>query len=424
MGILSGLMKSIKNDTEKFGKSETKCTHRTGICCLDFLNAQKIRTKNGEISRFYGLNAGAPAMIIGKSGTGKTTIAIQLGYNIIKKYDEGQMIILDFENGNSKERVMQLTGCGDDYFDEHFEIKQVNIYTETILNLVNDIHETKMKYYKDLLVDNAEGLKDENGKVIKILPPTIIMIDSWAMMTPKDFASTEEKDFNADTHPMKEAKITKAIFKQIVQPCKEANIIILSTNHINDNISTGVTPPVSILRYLKNTESIPGGKALSYVTDTLIKIEAAEKLDDRDDKNKYGVKGFKANIVLVKSRLAPAGRNIVGIFSQDLGFDEVLCGYEMLNTYGGISGNAGGFTLNHHPEFKCKLKALKEKYATDPDYRAAFDDELNQVGESLVKIMSREELNNIENANHNDIREAELEEANTANTENKEEDGK
>lgn len=421
MGLLNGLMKSIKTDTERFGKSETKCTFRTGICSLDFLNAQKIKGNDGEISRFYGLNAGAPTMIIGKSGTGKTTIAIQLGYNIIKKYDEGQMYILDFENGTSKERIMQLTGCSNEYFNEHFDLKQVNIYTETILNLVNDIHEAKMKYAKELMVDNAEGLKDpETGKIIKVLPPTIIMIDSWAMMSPRDFASTKEKDFNADTHPMKEAKITKAIFKQIVQPCKEANIIILSTNHINDNISTGITPPVSILRYLKNTESLPGGKALAYVTDSLIKIEAAEKLDDRDDKNVYGVKGFKANIVLVKSRLAPAGRNIVGIFSQDLGFDEILCGFELLKQFGGITGT-GSYALAHHPEVKFRLRELKTKYAENAEFRKAFDDEVEQTGDALVKVMTREELNNIENTNHNDLKEAELED--TA-VETKEEEAK
>ena len=159
---------------------------------------------------------------------------------------------------------------------------------------------------------------------------------------------------------------------------------------------------------------------LTKQTDSLIKIEAAEKLDDRDDKNVYGVKGFKANIVLVKSRLAPAGRNIVGIFSQDLGFDEILCGFELLKQFGGITGT-GSYALAHHPEVKFRLRELKTKYAENAEFRKAFDDEVEQTGDALVKVMTREELNNLENTNHNDLKEAELED--TA-VETKEEEAK
>lgn len=402
MGLMSQVRQQILNDREKFGRPEQKFTHRTGIPAIDFLNAQRVADDQGKETIWQGLNAGAPVMFIGRPGASKTSIAVKVAYNIVKPFEDGQIYFMDYENGFSPERFRQLTGCSLSWLNDHFILNQVDIYAETILNLVNELSKFKLEHKKELLVDDPDGHIDETGKVIKIMPPTIILVDSWAFMSPKDFASTEEKDFNVDTHPMKEAKIIKGIFKQIVQPCKASNIIILSTNHINDNVSTGVTPPVSITRYLKNTETIPGGKALAFVTDTLIKIEAKDKLEPDSKTNTYkDVKGFEAEIILIKSRLAAAGRSMTAIFSQNFGIDEVYTAFELLKKNGGVTGS-GTYALAAYPDYKFKVSGLKQKLSEDSDFAKAYWDQVKLTGESLIKLTTKLESEQLEKANQFD----------------------
>ena len=131
--------------------------------------------------------------VIGKTGAGKSTFAIQMGTNIIRKYDQGSMFILDFEQSNGRDRVRSITGMSEEEFDKRVAIKKIGISTETVLQIVSQIKQLKLKHKKDLLVDNAEGVVDPTtGKLQKILPPTVVLVDSVAMMMPADSLESEE----------------------------------------------------------------------------------------------------------------------------------------------------------------------------------------------------------------------------------------
>jgi hypothetical protein len=45
--------------------------------------------------------------------------------------------------------------------------------------------------------------------------------------------------------------------KRLVQPCKEANIIVIFINHINQKVSTSIFPTKANINYLKQDETIP-----------------------------------------------------------------------------------------------------------------------------------------------------------------------
>lgn len=197
-------------------------------------------------------------MIIGKSGTGKSTLAAQIGMNIIKRYDNGLMYWYDFEQSTTKERIRAVSGVSEKYFDAHVSIQKNNISTEKLLLTLSKIKEMKLAHEKELLVPNENGIKDETGEVIKVLTPTVVVVDSLAMMLPED--TLKEEEIQGSMNATSVAKVNSQFFKKCVQICNTANIILIFINHITQQISIGATPVASQINYLKQDESLSGRK--------------------------------------------------------------------------------------------------------------------------------------------------------------------
>ena len=192
MGFINELNDIIRNDTKSYGYEQEQMMIKTGFDSIDYLNGQITIKDDGTRIPNLGIDAGKIVTIIGKSGSGKSTLALQMAANIIKKYDEGSMFVLDFEQSNTKDRIRNITGMTEEYFNDHVTLKQTGISTNTVLRLVMQIRKLKMEHEKQLLVDNAEGVYDENGKLRKILPPTVVVVDSLAMMMPDSQLDEEE----------------------------------------------------------------------------------------------------------------------------------------------------------------------------------------------------------------------------------------
>jgi DNA replication protein DnaC len=96
MDFINEVQSIIQGDPKSFGdSSENDFTTNTGFDCVDYLNGQISVKDDGSKQLFTGVSNGRVVMIIGKSGTGKSTLAIQMGVNIIKKYDNGLMYLFD-----------------------------------------------------------------------------------------------------------------------------------------------------------------------------------------------------------------------------------------------------------------------------------------------------------------------------------------
>jgi RecA/RadA recombinase len=346
-------------DDPKFGYDEDQVMIKTGFDVVDYLNGNVIE-QNGKKKYNVGVDAGKIITVIGKTGVGKSTFAVQLANNIIQKYSQGSMFVLDFEQSNNKDRVRMITGMSEADFEKRVAIKKIGISTETVLEIVSQIKTLKLQHKKDLLVDNAEGIVDDKGKLIKILPPTVVIVDSIAMMMPKNILETEEMTGQMSATAM--AKANTQLFKRLVQPCMEANIIMIFINHINQKISTGPTPTAASINYLKQDETLPGGNAPMYLTNTLIKITASSKLDEEKT---YRLKGFEAKVELVKSRTAPAGRAITMIYNQSEGFDGDLSLLEYIKGNGMLKGAGVSYFLEGLDSNKFRLAEFKAKIRTD-----------------------------------------------------------
>lgn len=221
---------------------------------LDFLNGQIVPLDNGDRQLYTGLSNGRIVMCIGKSGTGKSTMAMQIGANIIQNYDNGLLYLFDFEQNNTKERFRMVTGVSEEYFDDHCTILRDGITTESVLRLLSKVKEFKLAHEKDLLVPNENGIKDKAGDIIKVLPPSVVIVDSLAMMLPED--NLAEEEIQGSMAATSIAKVNSQFFKKAVQICNRANIILIFINHITQQISIGVTPPSAQVNYLKQDEAI------------------------------------------------------------------------------------------------------------------------------------------------------------------------
>jgi hypothetical protein len=147
------------------------------------------------------------------------------------------------------------------------------------------------------------------------------------------------------------------LVKRLTQICSEANIIVIYINHINAKVETGVTPTQASINYLKQDETLPGGLAMQYMTDTLIKITTSSKLDETKT---YQIKGFETKIELIKSRTAAAGRSVTMIYNQMEGFDDELSMLEFIKSNNMLKGSPVGYYIDGLDTVKFKLATFKQ----------------------------------------------------------------
>jgi RecA/RadA recombinase len=349
---------------------------------------------DGSKQTYSGLSSGRIAMIIGKSGTGKSTLALQMGVNIIKKYENGLMYVFDFEQNNTKERIRMVTGVSEDYYDKHISIQRNGITTESLLRTLSKIKELKLKNKDELLVDNENGIKDKDGNIIQVLPPTVVIVDSLAMMLPED--NLAEEEIQGSMAATSIAKVNSQFFKKALSICQAANIILIEINHITQQISIGVTPPSAQVNYLKQDEAISGGKAALYVVDTLVKLTVSTKLEE--DKL-YGIKGFEVKAEICKSRHAPAGRSVNMIYDQLNGFSDELSLLDFMKSNGLLKGNGMAYYIDGYDTVKFRLSNFRTKLTENPEFKEYFF----KKAEELLKGRIKESSNfSVEEGDSND----------------------
>lgn len=394
MGLLTGQLNSIiSNDTKSFGYDIDQVMLKSDLPTLDYLNGSVEFDNAGNEIFNVGFDAGKAIMFVGKPGSGKSSLAVQWLSSSMMKYEESTMYIMDFEGSHTPQRIKALTGMSDAYFNNHVFIKKAGIYTESVLKLVKQISMFKKEHEADLLVENKEGILNDDGSVKKILPPTFVIVDSLASMKSADYQEGDE--LNSLTVHGRQAIINKDMMNRCLQPMLEGNIILAFIGQVTTNMSMGVTPPESQTRFLKNTEAIAGGAAMLYLSNLILKVEAKDKLEPKD---KYGIKGFISNITVVKSRNAAAGNSVSFVFNQNEGFDRDLSMFEYLKANQLIKGAGVGMYLDGYEQYKFRMSNLKEKLNTIPEFRQAFEDVTLAALRQSLAVSSKAEKSAIENA--------------------------
>ena len=341
-------------------------TYSTGFDLLDYYNGRYRPDGSVEV----GVDAGKIITVIGKSGSGKTTFAIQTAINIINPYPEGFIAHLDYEKGTNINRIMALSGWDKNKIKEKYMLINSGIYAESLYTLVKKLAELKIDKYDKYKYDTGE--KDYNGNPIYELQPTVVLVDSWALLASKDI--TDEKELSGSMSASSIAKTNNAIVKRIVSHMEQANIILIAINHIGQKIEIGFTKTQAQINYLKQDETLPGGSSIIYLANTLIKIVTSTKLDPDE---KFGIKGFLCIVELIKSRSNESGKKFTMVFNQSEGFDNLLSNLNMLLENKMLSGSPRAYRIGDCP-VTFTLKTFKEKYYDNEELREAFDKAVNE----------------------------------------------
>lgn len=309
--------------------------------------------------------------------THNTTLAAQIAANIIRQYKYANVIHFDCENRFDLSRAENITQLPASYFqegNERYMIRSGMIGLDTIQEMIVKTYVNKKKLKDQLVVPS--GYKDEFGKDVMIYEPTVVIIDSITTVLNETFnpdnakeASDAEK-MRGNTEGARDAKTLKGFFKDILPLCKEANIIVYGINHINTNMSISAFVPVTRQQnYLKQDESLPGGKTMLYYPFNIVKLTA--KPSDSFTEDGDGVSGFIVNIEPIKSSSNQSGNNAKGIsfdmvFSHKHGFDSLRTMIIYGRDHGLIEGNRNRLKFKDDDSFTFTFKNIYQEKNEKP----------------------------------------------------------
>lgn len=384
-GILSQQFRNAvakHKDYRMKDESTASVAYSTGFLNFDFMNGTVVHVKSEERNfKYYsvGIQDGCLVMLIGRSGCGKTTWAVQTAANMIRDFPNACIYHDDIEGGLTEYRKELLTGFHGEELERKYIGRNTGITAENFYERLRIIHDLKLENRADYEYDT--GLFDSNGDRIFKLEPTVYILDSLALLMPAQY--TEEEALSGSMSATAAAKVNSMSFKRIIPMLKSANIILLVINHINKKIE--INPMMHTktqVSYLKQDETLPGGNTVIYLTNLLLKFDDNSKFK-KDEA--FGISGNLVDITLVKSRNNRAGKSCTLVFDQNKGFDPELSLFVMLKNAKRVNGAGAYLYIGDKSDIKFSQKNFKEKLRESPELREVFISE--------VMEMLKEELN-------------------------------
>ena len=401
MGLLADRFRAqmAKTKDPRMGEANADILYPTGFLPFDFLNGYRVHVKSDTENFWYsavGIVDGSSVQLAGRSGSGKTTAAIQMAANIIRPFPEATIFFDDIEGGSNATRRELLTHFSPEEAQQRIIYRNTAVSAENFYKRIASIYEIKMNNRADFEYDT--GKLDSQGNKIYKLIPTVYILDSLAMLTPEKL--TEEEELSGQMSTTATAKTNTAVFKRIVPKLKAANIILFTINHINDKIEVNAfTHTKSQVSFLKPGETLPGGKAALYLANNLIRVDDGAKLKETDG---LGINGKIVDFEIIKSRTNAAGRSVPMVFDFTNGFDDILSLFMFLKSTGAIITGATCY-LRGHEDMKFRQRDFKNKLFNDPEFAKAFNEVARAELETLLGNPEVEEQKNITQPNQNII---------------------
>lgn len=364
-------------------EARTAYSSKTGIDVFDYRNGKMIQPDGEKPYLSLGLDEGTYMMFIGRSGGGKTSLAVQMASNIVKPFENGQIIHFDIEQATEMSRIKKLTGWDNETLKSKYMLKNTDIYHESIMAIMNEVKHVKDELRDQIMVETDK--LDLQGNPISVLPPTVIILDSLAVLQSKARLKEDSEELATNMSAAGSAKDNASFFRQIMPFLKSYNIYLFVINHIVDKIDINpYQAPKVRINYLAQNESTVGGNTPLYLANVMVKVDPGSKLTD--DKE-YGINGFMTNLHIIKSRTNRAGQVLELVFDQERGIDNIYTTYHHLKKEGYIGGTGRGYFLKNCPDIKFTQKELRKKLKEHPEMRKAF---ARLAKESLVGYVNKE----------------------------------
>lgn len=396
--IMADFAKSMAS-SQIIDLSRTDFIQSTGFDILDIQNA----TLDLETNKIHaGLAYGRILSIIGRSSTGKSTLAIQMAINMTKGLENSQIYHLDIERATKPIRIKNISGLTDSqlFDDNYYNLIQRDLSTETVHNLISSLYEFKKANKKKLLMD----IVDSAGDVQKVLPPTVIILDSLALMTSKK--NLDDDDIGGNMAGSQNANINNKLFLQNHGKLEEANIHLFIINHITTKINIGFLPVAADIAFLGQDEALKGGKSAVYLSDCMIKVTSGDKIGP-GKKYDYGdtFTGFLIKNKLIKSRNAASGMEQIMVYDQNRGVQNELSNLEAFisnNLLGtGKIGNAKSYYFKELENKTFTRKTFLDLLKKDQEFMEVYKKYIVILKDLLVtkinetEVLDGEDIDNV-----------------------------
>lgn len=248
---------SKMKDYRMKNEAEFDVGYSTGFLALDFANGYMVHVKSSTKQFAYasiGVTDGSMVMVIGRSGSGKTTFCNQAAANIVRPYKTSCVFEDSVEGGLTVTRRALLSGFTPEEVEERFVCRNSGVTAENFYERIKMLHDLKVNNRADYEYDT--GLVDDRGNRIFKLEPTVYILDSIALLMPEKY--TEEDELSGQMAATAAAKANTAIFKRIIPMLKAANIILFVINHITSRVNLNpMLMSKAQVSYLKTDEMLP-----------------------------------------------------------------------------------------------------------------------------------------------------------------------
>lgn len=358
MEILSG-----GGSTRVFSKNTlVDYSYKTGVTIFDYAYGYEVNVYDG--SKFVkkrtclGLQAGTFNVVTGRTQSFKTTICLQMIANIAYQ-NSGNIVHYDAEQRLVLQRVKTLTKLPSNWFTgdyPRYSLRSGAIGFDTLQNDIAEIYATKMQNREFLLQDTGEV--DDCNRPIKLMPPTIVFLDSLQDVIEKEYNVDDKKwvedskELRGNMYGAQSAKTIRGLLTDILPMLKEANIMLIAIAHKTSNMSLNPFAGVKKqFQYGSNDERISGGSAVEFNASAVINLTGVVSEDSRFHE---ATDGFEGNTVLfepTKSSTNESGNAKTGLGFQIIvdkrreGVDNIRTLIKFLDQRGRLKGNKAGYRV-------------------------------------------------------------------------------
>lgn len=345
-------------------------SYPTGFLNFDYLNGYLAteRLEDGTLHDYYdlGITDGSYVSFIANTGVGKSTLVCQIAANIARRFSTTTIFEDQIEaKGLNQARRLQLSGFSLDEYNKRYIIRNSGVTVESIYERIKAIHDMKLQNASDFMYDT--GRRDFLGKPILKLEPTIYIIDSIAMLMPKNYV--EDDEMAGKSMGAASALVASNVFKMIIPLLGEANIILFGINHILEDVQMTMIPKKNPVPWLKQGERIPKGRTATFLANNIVRLDNAGKLKPEEG---YHVSGQIVEASFVKSRSSGTKAPTRLIFDFANGFDPYLSLLETMKYNKLLYGGGASLAVDPEKTFKFSLGNFREKISTNPDFKLAF----------------------------------------------------
>ena len=220
-------------------------------------------------------------------------------------------------------RIKDITNMPRQDINTKYILIQEKLFLEDIHTRICEIYKDKIEHAKELTYDT--GLKDESNKPIKLLEPTVIILDTIKAI---NIGKDNLMEIEGQTSGQRKALAITQFMEKVTPMCKEANIILLMINQVKDKIEMGFAKTKSQFVFMNSNRDkvLGGGKAARYYAANVWYLDVCGKYTVEEN----GFSGTDIKLYLWKTRSNLAGSFAPMVFNQEKGYDNQMALYKIL----------------------------------------------------------------------------------------------